>query len=115
MSSESREMNGMEGDLETFPVLDMFVWLHQGAQTALMRVDAGGAPGWAFFQRGQLFRCEWRGLKGREAVFALTQAQNGRFWLSKRLLRAGHANVDTPTSELLLECAMVIDGHRPAA
>lgn len=108
----NRNDGGMQGDLDTFPLLGMLQWLHQTGRSVVMRVDTGGAPGWLFFKQGVLFRCEWRGLRGREAVMALLEVHHGTFWLSKRLLSTGAANISTPTSELLLDCAVALDEKR---
>jgi len=111
MTHETRDITGMEGDLETFPLLDMLFWLHQTERSAVMRVTTNGRPAWIFFRRGQLYRCEWRTLRGVPALFALVLAETGSFWLSKRLLIEGSANIDVPTEELLFKCAILIDEH----
>ena len=81
-----------------------------------MRLDTSGAPGWIFLRDGIVFRCEWRGLRGAEALQALVEVEHGTFWLSKRLVSNGPANITTPTPRLLLECALAIDEkHRPHA
>lgn len=102
----------MEGDLESFPVLDLLQWLHESHRSVVMRVDANGRSGWIFFNKGKLFRAEWGGTTGRDALAQLVQLQRGSFWLNKYLLTSGRQNVHTPTAELLLELALLKDEVR---
>ena len=111
---------GMEGDIGSFSVLDMLHWLHASKRSVVMRISAGGAPAWIFVLSGEVQRAEWRHLRGAEAVYALAGLDHGTFWLSKHLATDAAAmdpNVTTPTAQLLLQCAVLLDegNVRPAA
>lgn len=100
------------GTLETWPLADLLVWLHQTRRTAMVRVGSGLEAGVVFFRDGHLLRCEWDRLAGEEALLALLAVAQGSFALIQRAVPEVRPNILRPTPELLLQCAIAQGGGR---
>lgn len=97
------------GDLETWPLAELLLWLHQTGRTAMVRVGTGLRAGVLFFRSGQLFRCEWGPLAGEDALVALLDAAQGTFQLIQRDIPEARPNIGRPTAEVLFQCAVATD------
>ena len=100
------------GTLDTWPLSDLLLWLHETRRSAMVRVGTGLDAGVVFFRDGSLVRCEWRGRSGEEALLLLLASAEGSFTLIQRAMPEVHPNVRMATPELLLQCAMLLDQHR---
>ena len=96
------------GTLQSWPLHEVLSWLHQTQRTAMVRVGVGLDAGVIFFYRGQLFRCEWRGAFGENALLALMGLQSRAFTILQREVPTPVGNIRTPTPELLLQCTVAL-------
>jgi hypothetical protein len=103
------------GTLDTWPLSDLLVWLHQTQRTAMVRIGAGLDAGVLFYREGNLVRCDWRGRHGEEALLALLAEAEGSFTLIQRALPDVRANIRRSTPELLLQCSLALDEYRRAS
>ncbi|MEE8409929.1 MAG: DUF4388 domain-containing protein [Myxococcota bacterium] len=101
--------NCLVGSLETWPLADVILWLHQGGRSAMVRVGVGINAGVLFFVNGHLFRAEWGHLKGEQALIALLGLTHGAFTLIQRQPPDARPNIIRPTAELLLQLAVAQD------
>jgi hypothetical protein len=104
--------SGMMGDLETWPLTDLLVWLHQSRRTAVVRLGSGPDAGAIFMQDGELLRCEWHHLRGEEALIGLMGMKRGSFALVQRAVPEVQPNIRRSTPELLLQCTIALDESR---
>ncbi len=51
------EETSLMGALETWPLVDIILWLYQTRRSAMLRVGLGLGAGVLFFREGNLFRC----------------------------------------------------------
>ncbi len=100
------------GTLETWPLADLLVWLHQSRRTAMVRIGSGAEAGVVFFREGTLVRCEWRSQRGEEALIGLLGVARGSFALIQRSVPEVRPNIARPTPELLLQCTIALDEGR---
>ncbi len=100
------------GMIETWPLVDLLVWLHQSRRTAMVRVGDGFDAGVIFLQDGELARCEWQKQRGEDALVSLLTKKRGSFALIQRAVPEIKPNIRTPTAELLLQCTMGLDENR---
>ncbi len=112
VSEQSTVDTCLVGTLETWPLADLLVWLHQSGRTAMVRVGSGLEAGVLFFREGTLIRCEWRGLGGEDALIGLLGMHGGSFALIQRSVPEVRPNVARRTPELLLQCAIALDERR---
>ena len=103
------------GQLETWPLPDVLVWLNQTRRTAMLRVGIGLSAGVIFFEDGHLYRAEWGELAGEHALLALFGLQGGSFALIQREIPCPRPNIFRQTPELLLQCAIALDEMRRAS
>lgn len=115
MSDQSTLSGCLIGTLETWPLSDLLVWLHQTQRTAMVRVGSGLDAGVIFFREGSLVRCEWRGASGEDALLALLAEARGSFTLIQRALPDARPNIRRATPELLLQCTLALDEYRRTA
>lgn len=101
--------NCLVGSLETWPLSDVILWLHQGGRSAMVRVGVGIHAGVLFFRHGQLYRAEWGHLAGEQALIALLGLTHGTFTLIQRMPPEARPNIVRPTAELLLQLAVSQD------
>ena len=99
------------GYLETWPMSEIVLWMHQTRRTGMLRVGAGFGAGVLFFRAGELYRCEWGQLSGEQGLLALLEVQRGAFSLIQREPPYALANITRPTSQLLLQIAVSGDEH----
>jgi len=97
------------GSLETWPLADLLLWLHQSGRTAMIRLGSGLEAGVLFFREGYLFRCEWGPLAGEEALVSLLGLKRGAFQIIQRDIPDARPNIGRPTAEVLLQCAVAAD------
>lgn len=97
------------GDLQTWPLAELLLWLHQTRRTAMLRIGGGLDGGVIFLKHGYLYRCEWGRSRGEQALVALMRVREGAFSLVQRSFPEPAANIRKPTAELLLQCALVLD------
>lgn len=115
MTSETRlehtenHASSLVGTLDSWPVPDLLVWLHQTQRTAMVRIGAGLDAGIIFFSHGELYRCEWGQLTGEQALYHLLQVKAGTFTLIQREFPQAAPNVHRSTPEVLLQSAVLID------
>ena len=102
------------GQLETWPLQDLLLWLNKTGRSAMVRIGAGLEAGVIFVRNGHVFRCELGALQGERALFTLLGVTQGVFSLIQRDLPLPQANVFHPTEHLLLQYAVALD-HRRAA
>jgi hypothetical protein len=100
------------GTLDTWPLSDIVMWLHQSRRTAMLRVGAGMTAGVLFFKDGELFRCEWGNLGGEQALIALLSLSRASFSLIQREPPEARPNIYRQTPELLLQLAVAMDERR---
>jgi hypothetical protein len=101
--------NCLVGTLDTWPLSDIVMWLHQSRRTAMLRVGAGLSAGVLFFKEGELFRCEWGPLGGEQALIALLGVRRASFSLIQREPPEARPNIHRHTPELLLQLAVAMD------
>ena len=110
LSAESQQWdNCLVGSLETWPLSDVILWLHQGGRSAMVRVGVGIHAGVLFFMNGHLYRAEWGHLAGEQALIALLGLTHGTFTLIQRTPPEARPNIRRPTAELLLQLAVAQD------
>jgi hypothetical protein len=106
--------NCLVGTLETWPLADVVLWLHQTQRTGMVRVGSGIDAAVLFFKHGQLYRVEWGALAGEQALISLLGLARGTFTLIQREPPAARPNVARPTAELLLQLAVAQDERNRA-
>ncbi len=99
----------MEGDLESWPLVDLWLWLSRAGRSAGIRVESAGANGWIFMRRGQIASCDARGRLGAPALGTLLQQRQGTFRVSSQLAKLGRPNIFETTEKLLLELSIARD------
>lgn len=97
------------GTLETWPLADIILWLHQTRRSAMVRIGAGVGAGVLFFRDGNLVRCEWGDAAGEAALLALLALRAGAFSLSQRQPPDAAPNISRPTAELLFHLTVAQD------
>ncbi len=102
------------GTLETWPLSDIILWLHQSQRTGMLRLGTGLDAGVLFFRDGWLYRCEWGQLIGEQALFALLDLKRGSFSLMQREPPDARPNIQRPTAELLFNLTVALDEQRRA-
>ena len=113
--SDDPWQNCLVGTLETWPLTDVIMWLHQMNRTAMVRVGSGMTAGVLFFQKGELFRVEWGRLRGEEALMGLLNLNAGSFTLIQRAPPQATQNIFRPAIELLLQLAVAQDENTQRA
>lgn len=98
----------MVGNLETWPLSDLTMWLNNSGRTAMIRIGADLNAGILFFHAGQLTRAEWGQLHGEHAVYALLNVRQGLFTVIQRKMTA-NPNITISTEQLLLQHAVARD------
>ena len=53
------EPEEMAGNLESWPLADVLMWLHRARRSALVRVGSGLVRGKIYVRYGHVFRCDW--------------------------------------------------------
>ena len=107
--TDNRWDSCLVGNLETWPLAELVLWLHQTGRTAMVRVGGGLDAGVLFFKEGRLFRAEWGKMAGEEAFHALLNVGVGSFQLIQREVPDARPNIRRPTAELLFETAVRVD------
>jgi hypothetical protein len=103
------------GTLETWPLVDIITWANQSQRTGMLRIGLGLNAGILFFKDGDLYRVEWGGLAGEQALLALLSIRGGSFSLIQRDPPLASRNIRRPTPELLLQLAVSQDEHNHAS
>ena len=78
----------------------------------MLRIGFGLDGGVVFLRNGQIYRCEWGPAKGEDALLGLLGLCDGSFTLIQRAIPDVRPNVQRPTAELLLQCAVALDENR---
>lgn len=112
MQASGSQEHSLVGTLATWPLDDMLLWMHQGKRTGMVRIGTGLEAGVIFFRDGFLFRCEWGGAFGEQALLELMSLEDAAFVLIQRATPDARANVNRPTAELLLQCSIALDEER---
>ena len=97
------------GTLETWPLVDILLWANQSRRTGMLRIGIGLQAGVLFFRDGDLYRAEWGGLMGEQALQALLAVTHGAFSLTQREPPLATANIRRKTAEILLQLAVSQD------
>jgi len=97
------------GTIETWPLGEVLVWLHETRRSAMLRIGGGINAGVIFFHEGDLYRCEWGHLQAEQALIALMGLEQGVFTLIQRDFPQPRANIIKPTAQVLLQCAVALD------
>jgi hypothetical protein len=97
------------GTLETWPLTDIIMWLHQTQRSGMVRIGVGMGAGVLFFKHGDLYRCEWGELIGEEALLSLLGLREGAFSLIQRDPPDASPNIRQPTAELLFQLTVARD------
>ena len=100
------------GTLETWPLADLLAWLHTEQRDAMVRVGSGLEAGVIFFRGGNLVRCEYKMLRGEEALLCLLDLRHGSFALIQRAGPNVLPNIERPTAELLFQYTVTFDENR---
>lgn len=100
------------GTLEVWPLADLLTWLHTSQRDAMVRVGSGLEAGVIFFRSGNLVRCEYKMLRGEEALLCLLDLSHGSFALIQRAGPNVHPNIERPTAELLLQHTVAFNENR---
>ena len=100
------------GSLETWPLSELLAWLHESQRSAMVRIGSGLDAGVLFFREGNLIRCEYKMLRGEEALLCLLDMSHGSFALMQRAGPDVRANIRRPTAELLLQYAVALNDNR---
>ncbi|MBN1960080.1 MAG: DUF4388 domain-containing protein [Deltaproteobacteria bacterium] len=103
VSSSTAPDSCMVSSLETWPLYDLLLWLHESHRTAMVRVGFSLDAGVIFFRNGHLIRCEYKMLRGEEALWCLLGVNDGDFSLIQRAIPEVSANIWRPTAEILLQ------------
>lgn len=103
------------GNLETWPLAELLLWLHQSGRTAMVRLGSSLDGGVLFFRGGRLVRCEWGSLYGEQALVALMSLKQGTFQLIQRDIPDARPNIARPTPEVLFQCAVAADEQARSA
>ncbi len=103
----------MVGDVDSWPVVDLLLWLNKAGRSGMIRVGEGLEAGVAFFANGFLFRCEYDGLRGTQAVAAMLAINSGTFRVIQRDVPRPRPNVHQDTEELIMSLVIASDeGHQ---
>jgi len=105
----------MMGNLETWPLSEILLWLNKTGRTAMVRVGVGLDAGIIFVSNGFAYRCEWGPYMGQQALFGLLCLERGFFFLIQRDVPQPRQNVFVPTEHLLLQFAVAQDERMLAA
>lgn len=116
MSNATKMMDGVTqgetcliGQLETWPLSDVLLWLNKTGRSAMVRIGTGLEAGVIFFHNGHMYRCEWGSLAGERALWALLDVTAGVFTMIQRDLPQPRPNLFIPTEQLLLQFAIARD------
>ena len=107
ISTPVEELSGgsMVGTLDTWPLTDILVWLHENRRTAMLRIGDGLDAGVVFYREGHLYRAEWGRMMGEEALTTLLGTESGSFSLMLRDIADARPNIRLETHEVLLRLA----------
>lgn len=100
------------GQLQTWPLADILLWLHQSNRSAILRVGSGPIHAMIFVEGGCLRRVEYGQVSGDQALFELLSLADAPFNLMLREPPEVRANVRRPLPELLLQCVVAGDERR---
>jgi len=103
------------GTLDECSLRDLLGWCQGLRQSAMIRVGLGLEAGVVFVYEGEVFRCEWGHLVGEQALFGLLALRVGTYSLVTREIPRPHANVHTPTADLLGRFDAHVRGIAPPA
>jgi hypothetical protein len=108
-SATTDDRSCLVGQLETWPLEEILLWLYQSERSAVLRVSTGREHAMLLVRGGHLSRVEWGTRMGEDALIALFGIPAGAFNLMLREPPDARANVLRPTPELLLQCTFAYD------
>ena len=114
MTQQAQSETCLVGQLETWNLAEVLMWLHENQRTAMVRVGIGLEAGVLFVSHGQLYRAEWGRFFGEQALYGLLSLPSGSFSLIQRDVPTPRPNINTPTPQLLLQCVVALDESRRA-
>ncbi len=95
----------LTGDVSSWSVQDIVLWLHRGGRSGMLRIGEGLDAGVIFFAAGFLFRVEWGGLAGEEALAKMIAVDSGAYHLILRDIPRPEPNIHQNTESLLARFA----------
>ncbi len=110
----ANSLDSVRGDLATWPLADLLMWLHKTGRSAMLRIGEGLDAGVLFVLNGYLFRVEYANSTGEDALWLLMQLEHASFSLIQRDVPRPQPNVFLPTEQLLLQFSVSIDEQRKA-
>lgn len=102
------------GQLDTWPLEEILLWLYKSERSAVLRVGTGREHAMLLVRAGQLSRVEWGARMGEDALIALFGMAAGAFNLMLRQPPDARPNILRPMPELLLQMSLAYDDHDPA-
>ena len=100
LSSTPSDEICVNGSLEDWSLPELLSWLHSTRRSAMLRIGSGLDAGVCFFDRGRLFRVEYMGMAGEEALMELLGINAGGYQLIQRELPRPASNVELETPRL---------------
>jgi hypothetical protein len=108
-SSMPDDRSCLVGQLETWPLEEILLWLYQSERSAVLRIGTGREHAMLLVRAGQLSRVEWGARMGEDALIALFGIPAGAFNLMLRQPPDARPNILRPMPELLLQVALAYD------
>ncbi|MBC7792343.1 MAG: DUF4388 domain-containing protein [Clostridia bacterium] len=107
----SDDRSCLVGQLETWPLDEILLWLYESERSAVLRIGTGREHAMLLVRAGRISRVEWGNRTGEDALIALFGSPAGTFNLMLREPPDAHANVHHQTPELLLQCTLAYEHH----
>jgi CRP-like cAMP-binding protein len=71
--------SGMSGDLDEIPATDLLQLINSSQKTGSIEFQSSGGNAQIFFKEGEIVHALYRGLEGKDAVYAVLAIKNGQF------------------------------------
>ena len=117
-TTDERREAGLVGDLESWPLADLLMWLHRTGHTAVVQIGAGFVRGEVFLEKGELRACRWGETEGELALGALLTMTRGGFRVLKTGGNERRPNIFEGTEAVIMRWAVKHDeqeSHAAAA
>ncbi len=100
----------MIGDLETWPLAEILLWLHRTGRTAVVQMGTDSVRGIICFNDGCLFHCQWGQARGELALGALLTMTRGFVHLDESDGQQPNSNIQGATDEVIKRWTVAHDG-----
>lgn len=105
-----RRDSGLAGELKGFPLVELLQSLENGRKTGALLLENASFRGEVLFREGQVVAATRGSLRGREALFALLELDDGSFQFLEQAVQApADEGFGSRLDWLLMEAAWVAD------